>query len=144
LDRVADPGNLGTIIRLCDSVGFNTLILTKGSADCYNEKVIRSTMGSIFNVNIHYLESVELIKQLKNKNYKIFVTALDTTAITYNKIVLESKNAIVFGNEGVGVSKEILEIADSKVYIPIYGGAESLNVGVASGIVLYKVRELIK
>lgn len=143
LDRVADPGNLGTIIRLCDAAGFKDLLLTKGSVDCYNEKVVRSSMGSIFSMNIIYLDEGDVFNLLEEKHYKVFVTALTEDSISYTDIKLSHKNAIVFGNEGQGVSQNFLNEADEKVIIPIYGTAESLNVGVASGIMLYKVRELL-
>ncbi|MGL5123599.1 MAG: TrmH family RNA methyltransferase [Fusobacteriaceae bacterium] len=143
LDKIGDPGNLGTIIRLCDAVGIKDIIMTKGTADCYAEKVVRSTMGSIFSVNLYYNDEDEIINYLKRNDYKIFVTALDKKSIPYNKIKLENKNAIVFGNEGKGVSEIFLKNSDEKIIIPIYGTAESLNVAIASGIVLYKVREIL-
>lgn len=144
LEKVSDPGNLGTIIRTVDAAGFKDIILTNGSVDCYNEKTIRSTMGSIFNVRISYLDEEKMINFLKEKNYKLIATALDKTSIPYTEMKLSSKNAIIFGNEGNGICKNILNIADEKVIIPIYGTAESLNVAMACGIIIYKVRELIK
>ncbi|MGL6131043.1 MAG: TrmH family RNA methyltransferase [Fusobacteriaceae bacterium] len=143
LDRVADPGNLGTIIRLCDAAGFNDILLTKGSVDCYNDKVVRSSMGSIFSMNLIYMEESDILSLLEEREYKSFVTALAKDSIDYNMVKLVNRNAIVFGNEGQGVSDNFLKIADNKVIIPIYGTAESLNVAVASGIMLYKVRELL-
>lgn len=143
LDKVQDPGNLGTIIRVADASGFRDIILTKGSVDCYNEKCVRSSMGSIFNMNIVYMEEDSLLQYLKEKNYKLHVTALEKNSIEYTKMSLSEKNAIVFGSEGNGVSRNFLESADESVIIPIYGSAESLNVAMASGIIMYKVRELI-
>ena len=142
LDNIQDPGNLGTIIRVLDAVGIENLILTKGSCDIYNEKVVRSTMGSLFNLNIEYLSLTELSEILKKNNFNILSTALSKESISYEKMNLQEKNAIVFGNEGHGVSEEILKISNEKVIIPIYGKAESLNVALASGIFLYKYREL--
>ncbi|WP_291259367.1 RNA methyltransferase [Fusobacterium sp.] len=144
LNNVQDPGNLGTIIRVGDAAGFKDIILTKGSVDVYNEKSVRSSMGSIFNMNIVYMEENELLKLLKERGYKLHVTALEKNSIEYTQMKLEEKNAVVFGSEGNGVSKEMLESADETVIIPIFGSAESLNVAMASGIILYKVRELIK
>lgn len=144
LDKVQDPGNLGTIIRVADASGFKDLVLTKGSVDCYNEKCVRSSMGSIFNMNIVYVEEEELLELLKKKSYKLHVTALEKDSIEYSEMKLGEKNAIVFGSEGNGVSKRFLQEADNTVIIPIYGSAESLNVAMASGIILYKVRELMK
>lgn len=143
LDKIQDPGNLGTIIRVADAAGFKDIILTKGSVDCYNEKCVRSSMGSIFNMNIVYMEELPLIQFLKEKKYKFLVTALENNSIEYTDIILNEKNAIIFGSEGNGVSDNFLKAADKTVIIPIYGSAESLNVAMASGIILYKVRELM-
>lgn len=143
LDKVQDPGNLGTIIRVADAAGFKDIILSKGSVDCYNEKCVRSSMGSIFNMNIVYMEELQLIHFLKEKKYKFLVTALENNSIEYTDITLNEKNAIIFGSEGNGVSDNFLKVADETVIIPIYGSAESLNVAMASGIILYKVRELM-
>ncbi|MGL5354971.1 MAG: TrmH family RNA methyltransferase [Cetobacterium sp.] len=144
LNRVADPGNLGTIIRVADAAGFKDIILTKGSVDCYNDKTVRSSMGSILGVNIYYIEENEVIQFLKEKEYKIIVTALEKDSIPYTKMKLNEKNAFIFGNEGDGVSKEIIEKSDEKVIIPIYGSAESLNVAMATGIILYDVRNKLE
>ena len=143
LDKIQDPGNLGTIIRAADAAGFKDIILSKGSVDCYNEKCVRSSMGSIFNMNIVYMEELQLIQFLKEKKYKFLVTALENNSIEYTDITLNEKNAIIFGSEGNGVSDNFLKAADETVIIPIYGSAESLNVAMASGIILYKVRELM-
>lgn len=143
LDRVQDPGNLGTIIRVADAAGYKDIILTKGSVDVYNDKCVRSSMGSLFNMNILYREAGELLKDLREKGYKLSVTALATDAVSYSEMKLGERNAIIFGNEGQGVAQEIIDTADQKVIIPIYGSAESLNVAMASGIMLYKCRELL-
>ena len=144
LDRVGDPGNLGTIIRTVDAAGFKDIILTKGSVDCYNEKVIRSTMGSIFNVNLYYAEEEKLLNFLKEKEYKIISTVLSDDCIPYTEMKLEKRNAVVFGNEGSGIGENIIKNSHEKVIIPIYGTAESLNVAMACGIIIYKCRELYK
>ncbi|MDU1910403.1 RNA methyltransferase [Fusobacterium sp.] len=143
LDKIGDPGNLGTIVRVADAAGFKDIFLTKGSVDCYNEKVVRSSMGSILNMNITYMEEEELIAFLKKENYKIEVTALDKDSVSYTQMKLAEKNAIVFGSEGDGVSQNFLKICDEKIIIPIYGIAESLNVAIASGIILYKTKEIL-
>ena len=144
LDRVGDPGNLGTIIRTVDAAGFKDIILTKGSVDCYNEKVIRSTMGSIFNINLYYAEEEKLLNFLKEKNYKIISTVLSDDCIPYTEMKPAEKNAVIFGNEGSGIGENIIKNSHEKVIIPIYGTAESLNVAMACGIIIYKLRELYK
>ncbi|KGE62050.1 TrmH family RNA methyltransferase, partial [Fusobacterium periodonticum] len=108
----------------------------------YNEKVIRATMGSILNVNLFYLEKQEIIKLLKENNYSIIATYLDKEALPYNKIKLKEKNAVIFGNEGRGICDEFVSISDCKTVIPILSNTESLNVAVASAIILYKFREI--
>lgn len=142
LDDISDPGNLGTIIRVCDATNFKDIILTKGSVDAYNDKVIRASMGSILNVNLIYLDRNFIINLLVEEKYNTFITYLDKTAVSYNKIKLQNKNAIVMGNEGRGVGNDFLEILHTKTIIPILGNAESLNVAIASSLMLYKFREL--
>ena len=142
LDDVSDPGNLGTIIRICDATNFKNIIVTENTVDAYNEKVVRATMGSIFNVNLYVLKKENIIQFLKEKNYSIISTYLSEDSQMYNKIKLENKNAIVFGNEGNGISDDLIKISNKKIIIPLLGKAESLNVAVATGIVLYKMREI--
>lgn len=142
LDDVSDPGNLGTIIRICDATNFKNIIVTENTVDAYNEKVVRATMGSIFNVNLYVLKKENIIQFLKEKNYSIISTCLSEDSQMYNKIKLENKNAIVFGNEGNGISDDLIKISNKKIIIPLLGKAESLNVAVATGIVLYKMREI--
>ncbi|MFK4784634.1 TrmH family RNA methyltransferase [Fusobacterium sp. MFO224] len=144
LDKVSDPGNLGTIIRTVDAAGFKDIILTKGSVDCYNEKTIRSTMGSIFNVNLYYVDDKALILFLKENGYRMISATLEKDSVLYNKMNIEKKNAIIFGNEGNGISRNMIDASDEKVIIPIYGSAESLNVAMACGIILYKAKELME
>lgn len=137
LDGIQDPGNLGTILRTVDSVNLSQIIISNKTADPYNPKVVRSTMGAIYRVNI--IQSNDIIKTLKNmkKNkFKVVVTSLDTNDSIYN--IDYNKKVIVIGNEANGVSKEILELADNKVKIPMLGKTESLNAAVATGIVLYE------
>ena len=137
LDGIQDPGNLGTILRTIDSVGLNQVIVSKETADAYNPKVVRSTMGAIFRVNV--IETENLLNTLKNAkkhHYKIMATSLENSTSIYETEY--SKKIIVIGNEANGVSKEILEYADEKIKIPMLGKTESLNASVATGIVLYE------
>lgn len=137
LDGIQDPGNLGTILRTVDSADLKQIILSKNSADPYNPKVVRSTMGAIFRVNIIETEDiVNTLKEMKKHNFEVAVTSLETEESIYN---IEYKNkAIVIGNEANGVSKEVQEIADRKVKIPMLGKTESLNASVATGIMIYE------
>ena len=143
LDDVQDPGNVGTILRTIDSVGLKQVLVSKGTADIYNSKVIRSTMGAIFRVNVIECEDLkQSLKELKEKNFKITVTALDAKKSIYN--IDYNKRIVVVGNEANGVSKDIQELANEKVIIPMLGNTESLNVSIATGVVLYEyVRQKI-
>ena len=144
LDDVQDPGNIGTIIRTMEAAGFKNLILTKGSVDVYNPKTVRATMGAIFKLNIIYETPENTVKFLKEHGYQVISTILDENSIDYNKITLKENNAYVFGNEGHGISDIFKEATDIKAIIPIYGSIDSLNVSIASGIFLYKMREKIE
>ena len=137
LDAVQDPGNLGTILRTVDSVGLTQIIVSKETADAYNPKVVRSTMGAIFRVKIIEAENIqETIKQMKKHHFKLMVTSLQTDRSIYD--IELNKRIIVIGNEANGVSKEIQDMADEKVKIPMLGKTESLNASVATGIILYE------
>lgn len=144
LDGIQDPGNLGTILRTVDSVGLTQIIVSNKTADAYNPKVVRSTMGAIYRVKV--IESnnlVKTIKEIKKHKYKVLATSLETESSLYD--VDFKKKVIVIGNEANGVSKEILEIADEKIKIPMLGKTESLNASVATGVILYEyVRNKIK
>lgn len=137
LDDIQDPGNLGTILRTADSVGLKQILVSKGTADAYNPKVVRSTMGAIFRVNVIECENLkETLKELQSKDYKVMTTSLKAKKSIYE--VDYKKKIIVIGNEANGVSKEILNIADEKVIIPMLGKTESLNASVATGVILYE------
>ncbi len=144
LDNVQDPGNIGTILRTIDSIGLTQVITSKNSGDVYNPKVVRSTMGAILRVNV--IESpnlLETLKELKKHKFEIVATSLQTQNTIYD--IDYKKKAIIIGNEANGVSKEVLELADKKVKIPMLGKTESLNAAVATGIITYEyVRQKLK
>ena len=127
-----------------DSIGLSQVIISKKSGDVYNSKVVRSTMGAIFRVKIIESENlVETLKIIKKHKFKVISTSLDTDKNMYD--VEYKKVAIVMGNEANGVSKEIQEMSDEKIKIPMIGKTESLNVSVATAVVLYEyVRQKIK
>ncbi len=144
LDDIQDPGNLGTILRTVDSIGLNQILVSKGTTDSYNPKVVRSTMGAIFRVKIIECENLEqTLKEVKKHKFQILVTSLQTENSIYD--IKYNKKAIVIGNEANGVEQTIQKMADIKVKIPMLGKTESLNASVATGIVLYEyVRQKIK
>ena len=140
-DKVQDPGNLGTIIRTAHAAGVNAIILTKGTVDIYNDKTIRSTMGSIFYTPIIYDNDLSLLKKLKDEGFSLVATSLEESKNFFDED-LSGKVILSVGNEGNGISEEIFALADKKVKIPMPGGAESLNVGIATSIILFeKVRQ---
>ena len=143
LDDIQDPGNLGTILRTIDSVGLSQVIVSKKSGDVFNPKVVRSTMGAIFRVNIIESENlVNTLKEIKKHKFKVVATSLQTEESIYD--IDYKKKVIIIGNEANGVSKEVLEISDQKVKIPMPGKTESLNAAVATGVILYEyVRQKI-
>ena len=136
LDNVQDPGNVGTMIRTADAAGFNGVILGEGTADMYSTKVLRSMQGSHFHIPVFSADLHEKIQKMQEKGMKVYGTELNKDAVSYTQAEKENV-ALVLGNEGQGVSKEILAMTDKNLYIPIYGKAESLNVGVAAGILMY-------
>ncbi|TSB48008.1 TrmH family RNA methyltransferase [Alkalicoccobacillus porphyridii] len=139
LDRIQDPGNMGTLIRTADAVGLDGVILEKGSADIYNSKVIRASQGSVFHLPIVKGDLKESIQQFKKAGVPIFGTALEG-ASTYTAMEPQETFALILGNEGEGVASGLLNLTDQNLYIPIHGQAESLNVTVAAGILLYYLR----
>lgn len=141
-DKVQDPGNLGTIIRTAHAAGVDGIILSKGTVDIYNEKVIRATMGSLFYIPIFMDdESNSIVKNLCDKGFSLLATSLEGDKDFFSED-LSGKVIVSVGNEGNGVSEEIYSLCDKKVKIPMPGGAESLNVAIATSIILYeKVRQ---
>jgi TrmH family RNA methyltransferase len=132
LDGIQDPGNLGTIIRIADWFGIKAIVASKDSADAYNPKVVQSTMGSLARVQIF---SEDLVAFLHNhRPIPILAAALD--GISLAKIGRVKEGFLVIGNESKGISTEILELATQKLTIPKIGKAESLNAGVAAGILV--------
>ncbi|WP_430424328.1 TrmH family RNA methyltransferase [Maribacter litoralis] len=137
LDGVQDPGNLGTIIRLCDWFGISDIICSTDTVDCYNPKVLQATMGSITRVNIQYMP---LDAFLGSSQLPIYGTFMDGYNVNTTK--LPEKGIMVMGNEGKGVSNAIAELCTDRLTIPQFGGetTESLNVASATAILLHEIR----
>jgi len=136
VDEITEPGNMGTIIRTCDWFGVDGVVVSTNSVEVFNPKVVRAAAGSIFHVPIATdvrLQSV--LANLKSRGFHLYVTVVDD-GIDVTKAEWAEKAIIVFGNEARGVSEEIKNLADTKVFVPRIGRAESLNVGVACGVVL--------
>ena len=137
LDNISDPGNLGTIIRSSCAFNIDTIILSKNSVDIYNDKVLRSTQGMIFKMNIIYCDLVSVIKELKKNNYVILGTNVNGGSLVRD--VKYSKFALIMGNEGKGVSEDVKALCDKDLYIKMNRNCESLNVAVATSILLYEL-----
>ncbi len=135
LDKVQDAGNIGTIIRTADAFGIKNIICTNGTVDAYSPKVVRSTMGSILREKIFYLDD---INKLKEMGYTIVGSVLDDKSIPLKNLKITKKMAFVMGNESNGISEKIKKICDIFVKIPINDSVESLNVAIATAIILYK------
>ena len=141
LDGLQDPGNLGTIMRSAHAAGASGILFGKNTVDPYGDKVIRSSMGSIFHIPL-FLEGEKVLEELVQKGFKIAVTSLAAERNLFHEN-LKGNLVIVIGNEGSGISKELEEKGDILLKIPMPGGAESLNAAVAASIVLFeRVRQL--
>lgn len=138
LDDIQDPGNLGTIIRSAVAFNIDTIILSKNTVDLYNPKVIRATQGLIFHINIVIKDLREFVPLLKQNKYKILGTRV-THGKNIKDIYKSKKFAIIVGNEGSGISDEMIELSDEYVYIKMNNNCESLNVAVATSIILYEL-----
>ncbi|MEL3974730.1 RNA methyltransferase [Rossellomorea oryzaecorticis] len=136
LDGLQDPGNIGTIIRTAEASGIDAIVLGKGTVDLYNPKVLRSAQGSHFHLPIIKGDLSEIIPVLKEKGIPVYGTALENGK-EYTTVKPQDSYALIVGNEGSGVSGEILSLTDQILYITIYGKSESLNVAIAAGILLY-------
>ena len=125
LDRIQDPGNLGTLIRTADAAGIDMIVMEKGTADAYQDKVMRASQGSVFHI--------------EQFDGPVYGTALEN-AVSYKNIESQDTFALLLGNEGEGVNKELLAHTSQNLIIPIYGKAESLNVAIAGSILLYHLK----
>lgn len=137
-ENINEPGNLGTMLRTADWLGFNDILISKNSVELYNPKTIRSSMGSIFHLNIHNeIDLYNVCENLKTREYKIYCT--DTNGESLDKLKYDEKLIIVFSNEANGPTENLIKISDRKITIPSRGKAESLNVSSACSIILYEI-----
>lgn len=138
LDNIQDPGNLGAIIRSAVAFNIKTIILSNDTVDLYNDKVIRASEGMIFNLNFIKGDLKEIIKDLKNKGYKIYGTDV-TSGVDLKNVDFSWKTGIIMGNEGQGMKKELEEYCDNMINITISNECESLNVAVAASVIFYEI-----
>lgn len=145
LDGVQDPGNLGTIIRTCDWFGVHDIYCSKDTADCYNPKVVQATMGALARVRVHYLDLETWLQEVQAAGLPLYGTLLEgRNMYEAGAIADKGKGVIIMGNEGNGISPMIRELITHPIRIPSYPAdaetSESLNVGIATAIVLAEFR----
>lgn len=137
LDGIQDPGNLGTIIRTADSANLKQVVVSKDTVDAYSPKVVRSTMGAIYRVNVITVDDLaKSINELKKHGFKVVTTELEGEDNFYQ--IDYAKKVVVIGNEANGISKEVRKTSDFKTRIPILGKTESLNASVAASLMIYE------
>lgn len=137
LDNVQDPGNVGTMIRTADAAGLAGVILGEGTADIYSTKVLRAMQGSNYHLPIIHGKLQEVLSKFLEKSIPVYGTELNDEALHFSEIEKMSRYGLILGNEGQGVEPTLLAQTTHNVYIPIKGQAESLNVAVAAGILMY-------
>jgi TrmH family RNA methyltransferase len=142
LDRVQDPGNLGTIVRLADWMGIHTILASADTVDVYNPKVVQATMGSISRVKVHYVDLADTLRNLRGMGVDVYGTFLDGTSLY--ETPLTATGVIVMGNEGKGISDEVAQCVSRRLLIPTFPAnaesAESLNVATAAAITVSEFR----
>lgn len=139
LEDIQDPGNLGTMVRTADAAGFAGIFISDQSADLYNAKTLRSMQGSHFHLPIYRGTIKDILASCKQSGLPILATTLSKSSVDYKKLPDLDQFALVMGNEGRGISQETADVADMLVHISMPGQAESLNVAVAAGILIFSL-----
>jgi TrmH family RNA methyltransferase len=135
LDTIQDPGNMGTILRTADWFGIHLIVASRDSADVFNSKVVQSAMGSLIRVQVLYTDVEEYIRA--NPSMPVYASSLEGEDLSDN--LTDNRGLLLMGNESKGISESLERLATKKIRIPRYGGAESLNVAVATGILLSRI-----
>ncbi len=138
LNKVTDPGNLGTIIRTAEAAGFFHIVLDKGCVDVYNPKVVRSTMSSLFRIQIYQEEDLCDVMDALRSDYSVYAAAYEQEAVSVFQAEFRKQSAIIIGNEANGIEEQVKKKADQIVYIPMEGEIESLNASVSAAILMYE------
>ncbi len=140
LNKVMDPGNMGTLLRTAEAAGFSHVVLDKGCVDVYNPKVVRSTMSALFRLHLYYTDSLCSVIESLQPEYTVCAAALDETAVSLYRMQFPKKTAIVIGNEANGIEADVLQLANHKVMIPMEGEIESLNAAVSGALCMYEYK----
>lgn len=137
LDRIQDPGNIGTLLRSAEAMGFGGVVFVKGCADPYQPKVVRAAASSIFRIPVLFADDSKSAARLIKRSGKTLYAASMTGEISVDKADLRENTAIIIGNEGNGVSSELLDCS-TRLFIPMEGSTESLNAAIAACIIMYE------
>ena len=141
LDGIQDPGNLGTIIRTAVAAGVKGIFLMKGTVDPFNDKTVRSTMSALHKIPVYEDVTLSMLNDLiAESNMSTYVTALEESK-PYNMVTYDKRCMLILGNEGNGVTPEVMNLCKHRIMIPMYGDIESLNVSVAAALCMYKAQE---
>ena len=139
LEDLQDPGNVGTIIRTANAFMMDSVILTGASADPYNPKAVRATMGAVFRQRILQMPLEKLISALKEANIPLYATGLDENCLTLNQLPKTRSAAVAIGNEGKGLSAEMFEASEKRLMIPMNPACESLNAAIAAAVIMWQL-----
>ena len=142
LENIQDPANLGTILRTAEALGINFVVMSGECCDVYNSKVLRGSMGAVFRVNILFSDNLcDVIKKLQDNKVKVYAAVPDASATLVTDVNWEdfSAVAIAIGNEGNGLTREVIDVCNAAVTIPMHGRAESLNAAMAAGILMWEM-----
>ncbi|AXX64303.1 RNA methyltransferase [Bombilactobacillus bombi] len=139
LDRIQDPGNVGTMIRTADAAGYQGVILSKDSADLFAPKVQRSMQGSQFHLQLLTANLQKIITSFKQNRVTVYGTLVNEQARDYHQVQAPKNLALIMGNEAQGMNNNLAQLADENLYIPLIGQAESLNVAIAAGILMFNL-----
>ena len=138
LDRIQDPGNMGTLIRTAVAAGYKAIIAMSGTVDIYSPKVLRATAGMVFEIPVIYVPDEETLKGMLGRSGRLIVVTDVNGGVPYYEEDLSKGIALIIGNEGSGVSETLMEMADVRVTLPMRGRIESLNAAVAAAILMYE------
>ncbi len=141
LDRIQDPGNIGTMVRTADAAGFRGVVFGNGTSSRYTPKVVRAMQGSQFHIDLTHGNLEDWVKALEARQIPVYGSALNDQAEDYSTVTPQADFGLILGNEGQGMSERLMTQTTTNLYIPIKGQAESLNVAVAAGILMFKLNQ---
>lgn len=140
LADLQDAGNVGTIIRTAEAMGINGIIASVNTCDMLSPKVIRGSMGSIFRMPVMLVDDIfEAVNCFKNNNIKVYASVLDKSAVSIDEVEFEKPCVVLIGNEGNGLSQDIVDLCNQKITIKMQGNAESLNASMAACILMWEI-----